>query len=117
MSVAAVFAVPIVCSSNSEESAEVIVTAARQIAAVVRDDGYARPGFRPKGWRKRALYLLQGLPGVGPKRSAELLSACGSVRAVFAADEASLASIPGLGPAIAAEIVKAVGEESKPGAR
>jgi DNA excision repair protein ERCC-4 len=110
ISVTAVFAVPIVCSSNSEESAEVIATVARQISAVVLDDGYARPGYRPKGWRKRSLYLLQGLPGVGPKRAAELLAACGSVRAVFAADEAGLALIPGLGPAIAHAIVKAAGE-------
>jgi Fanconi anemia group M protein len=88
ISVTAVFAVPIVCSSNSEESAEVIATVARQISAVVRDDGYVRPGYRPKGWRKRSLYLLQGLPGVGPKHAAELLAACGSVRAVFAANEA-----------------------------
>jgi ERCC4-type nuclease len=83
---------------------------ARQISAVVRDDGYARPGFRPKGWKKRSLYLLQGLPEVGPKRAAELLAAYGSVRAVFAADEARLASVSGLGPSIAEGIVKAIGE-------
>jgi DNA excision repair protein ERCC-4 len=115
ISVTAVFAVPIVCSSNSEESAEVIATVARQISAVVRDDGYARPGYRPKGWRKRALYLLQGLPGVGPRRAAELLAACGSVRAVFAEDKARLALIPGLGPAIAEAIVKAIGEAPESG--
>ena len=117
ISISAVFGVPIVSSSNSEESAEVIATVARQIAAVVRDDVYSRPGYRPKGWRKRALYLLQGLPEVGPKRAAELLAACGSVRAVFAADEARLALVPGLGPAVASAIVKAVGEESKPAVR
>jgi ERCC4 domain len=49
ISVTAVFGVPIVCSSNSEESAEVIATVSRQISAVVQDDGYARPGYRPKG--------------------------------------------------------------------
>jgi ERCC4-type nuclease len=88
----------------------VIATVARQISAVVQDDAYARPGNRPKGRRKRALYLIQGLPGVGPRRAAELLAACGSVRAVFVADEARLASVPGLGPAIAEAIVKAAGE-------
>jgi len=115
ISVTAVFAVPIVCSSNSAESAEVIATVSRQISAVVQDDGYARPGYRPKGWRKRALYLLQGLPGVGPKRATELLTACGSVRAVFGADEATLVSVPGLGPAIAEGIVKAIGEAPESG--
>jgi ERCC4-type nuclease len=112
ISVTVVFGVPIVFSSGPGESAELIAIAARQIAASVCDDGYVRPGYRPKGWRKRSLYLLQGLPGVGPKRAAELLAACGSVRAVFAADEASLASIPGLGPAICNAIVKSVGEET-----
>jgi Fanconi anemia group M protein len=111
ISVTAVFGLPIISSSGPEESAELVAIAARQISAAAREDGYVRPGYRPKGWRKRALYLLEGLPGVGPKRASALLAVCGSVRAVFTADEATLAAVPGLGRSVAGAIVKAVGEE------
>ncbi len=111
ISVTAVFGVPILFSSGTEESAELVATAAGQISASASDDGYVRPGYRPKGWKKRALYLLQGLPGVGPKRASALLAACGSVRAVFTADEATLAGIPGVGRVVAVAIVKVVAEE------
>jgi DNA excision repair protein ERCC-4 len=111
ISVTAVFGLPIISSSGPEESAELVAIAARQISAAASDDGYVRPGYRPKGWRKRVLYLLEGLPGVGPKRAAALLAACGSARAVFAADEATLAAVPGVGRSVAGAIVKAVGEE------
>jgi len=116
ISVTAVFGLPIISSSGPEESAEVIAIAARQISAAASDDSYVRPGYRPKGWKKRALYLLEGLPGVGPKRASALLAARGSVRAVFGADEATLARVPGLGRAVAGAIVKAVGEEGSGGA-
>lgn len=114
--VAAVFGLPIISSSGPEESAELVAIAARQISAAAREDGYVRPGYRPKGWKKRALYLLEGLPGVGPKRASALLAARGSVRAVFTADEATLAAVPGLGGSVASAIVKAVGEEGAGGA-
>jgi Fanconi anemia group M protein len=116
ISVTAVFGVPIIFSSGPEESAELLAIAAGQISAATSDDSYVRPGYRPKGWKKRALYLLEGLPGVGPKRASALLAACGSVRAVFDADEATLAGIPRLGRAVAGAIVKAVGEEGGGGA-
>ena len=107
----AVFGLPIIFSSGPEESAELVAIAARQISAAAREDGYVRPGYRPKGWRKRALYLLEGLPGVGPKRASALLAALGSVRGVLTADEAMLGAVPGVGRSVAGAIVKAVGEE------
>jgi Fanconi anemia group M protein len=116
VSVTAVFGLPIISSSGPEESAELVAIAARQISAAAREDGYVRPGYRPKGWKKRALYLLEELPGVGPKRASALLAACGSVRAVFTADKATLAAVPGLGGSVAGAIVKAVGEEEAGGA-
>ena len=71
-------------------------------------ESYVRPGYRPKEWRKRALYILQGLPGVGPSRAAALLDGFGSVRAVCAADEGPLADVCGVGPASARKIRIAV---------
>lgn len=65
-------------------------------------------GHRPKRLRRRQLFVLQGLPGVGPERAAALLQACGSVAGVFAANEEALADVPGIGPRTAALIHRLV---------
>lgn len=102
VSVCAVFGVPVLHSSGLKESAELIVVAARQIERSFGErESYVRPGYRPKGWKKRSLYILQGLPGIGPKRAEELLTAFGSAGAALAADEATLGRVPGVGPEVA----------------
>jgi DNA excision repair protein ERCC-4 len=110
VSVAAVFGIPILHAETAEESAELIVTAARQL---VRASALVpiRPGYRPKGWRRRALFVLQGLPGVGPRRAAALLDAFGSSAAVVSADVERLAAVEGVGEAVAAAIAAASGPE------
>jgi len=50
------------------------------------------------------LFLLQGLPRIGPERAARLLDRFGSVQAVAAASAAELASVDGIGEAIAGGI-------------
>jgi ERCC4-type nuclease len=104
------FGVPILRSASPEETAELIATAARQLREPVSIP-YVRPGYRPNGWKRRALYILQGLPGVGPRRAAALLAAFGSVEAAAGADAAALARVPGVGRAIATAIREAVGSE------
>ncbi|MBI4564933.1 MAG: nuclease [Planctomycetes bacterium] len=117
VSAAAVFGVPVLHAADAEESARLIVTAARQLERSF-SDGYARPGYRPKGFRKRALFILQGLSRVGPKRAAALFDAFGSVRAVMTAEEGALEGVPWIGPSIARSILRAVGPDpTKPGAR
>jgi DNA integrity scanning protein DisA with diadenylate cyclase activity len=59
----------------------------------------------------RALYILQGLPGIGPRRARALLDQFGSVAAVVTADASALAEIAGIGDAVARSIHEALGEE------
>ncbi len=58
ISLTTIFGVPVLFSSGPENTAELIAAAERQL---VRSAGisYVRPGYRPKGWRRRALYILQ----------------------------------------------------------
>jgi Fanconi anemia group M protein len=108
VSVAMVFGVPVVYSSGQRETAGLIVLAARQLKRL-SEDAYVRPGYRPKGFRRQALFILQGLPGVGPKRAASLLDAFGSVREVVAADEAALRKVPRIGRTTARAVHRALG--------
>ena len=104
VTVAAVFGVPVLFSRNGVDSAQWILTAARQFAAR-QEYAVARPGWRPRGKRARQVFILQGLPGIGPVRASRLLDRFGTVRSVLSADEKSLAEVPGIGPKIAQKIV------------
>jgi DNA excision repair protein ERCC-4 len=110
ISLTTIFGVPVLFSSGPEDTAELIAAAGRQL---VRSAGisYVRPGYRPKGWRRRALYILQGLPSVGPGRAQALLARFGSVGAALAADEKALANTHGIGVGVARSIRAALGEE------
>lgn len=102
--VAAVFGVPVLFSRDPADSARWILGAARQFAAR-HEYAVARPGWRPKGRRARQIFVLQGLPGIGPVRASRLLDRFGTLRAVLSADEKSLAEVHGVGPTIARKIV------------
>lgn len=111
VSVAVSFGVPVLRSIDASDSAVMIATAARQLDGPL-DIPYVRPGYRPTGWQSRALYILQGLPDVGPRRARALLRRFGSVRAVAAADVSCLASVAGIGDALARSIREALDEDS-----
>ena len=110
VSVAVILGVPVLMAEGPEESAEMMVTAARQLARTT-SLGYARPGYRPRGWRRRSLFILQGLPNIGPARGKALLESFGSVAAIMTADADRLTEVDGIGSEVAASILKAVGTE------
>lgn len=107
--VSLVLGVPVLRALDADETARLLIYAIRQTRLVV-EGGVTRPGRRPKGKRRRQLYILQGLPGVGPKRAARLLGRFGSVRDVFSAGEEALIAVEGVGRDTARRIRWAVGE-------
>jgi ERCC4-type nuclease len=90
-------------SGGPGETAQLLLCLGRQ-ARKYAHGGLTRPGYRPKGRRARQLFVLQGLPGVGPGRAAGLLDRFGSVQAVAAASAEELDAVPGIGEGIAARI-------------
>src|SRR5207249_7409608 len=52
------FGVPVLRAMDARDSASLIAAAARQLCAPL-EIPYVRPGYRPMGWHKRALYILQ----------------------------------------------------------
>ena len=105
-----IFGLPVLRSLSPEESARLMVYAGRQIRATARG-AFPRHGYRPKGKRKRQLYILQGLPGIGPARAERLLERFGNVESVLRADAAQLRDVPGIGDHIADAIRWAVSED------
>jgi len=67
-----------------------------------------RHGYRPRGERQRRLYVLEGLPGVGPRRAAQLLDRFGTVAAVMQASVEEFLTLPGVGPATAGKIARVI---------
>ena len=97
------FGIPVLRARDTAETAQVLRYTAEQVRRAGTNT-IRRAGYRPKRLRKRQLFILQGLPGVGPDRAARLLEACGSVAGVFAADEILLQQVPGIGKRTAAAI-------------
>ena len=103
------FGVAVLQSDGPEETARLLVYLGRQ-AQRAAQGGLPRPGYRPKGKRARQLFLLQGLPGIGPERAARLLERFGSVQAIITASADELATVDGIGEKTAAKMRQAVQE-------
>ena len=72
ITISLILGIPILRSLNPSESSQLILYAAKQFNCFA-SGGIPRHGSRPKGKRKRQIYILQGLPGVGYARAARLL--------------------------------------------
>jgi ERCC4-type nuclease len=103
--------VPVLRARDLEESVQLLLFAARQGRAVA-SGALSRRGRRPQGRRRAQLHVLQGLPGVGPRKAERLLAVFGSVEAVMAARPEELRQIEGIGASTADAIRWAVREDS-----
>jgi ERCC4-type nuclease len=107
------FGVPVLRSLNGEESARLMLYAARQ-AKKYSTRALPRFGKRPKGKRKAQIALLQEIPGLGPGRAERLLERFGSVEAVLTADIEELTTVAGVGKHTATTIRWLVSEAAPP---
>lgn len=94
---------PVLHARDPEDSLRILRLLAHQ--ACRSGEGVLRRYDRkPKRLASRRLYMLQGMPGVGPALAHRLLLHFGSVERIITADETMLMQIPGLGPKKAARI-------------
>ena len=107
ITVSLILGIPILRSKDPSETAKLIVYIGRQIVPKTMG-GVHRHGYRPKNKTKRQLFILQGLPGVGPERAGRLLDKFGSVEAVISAGSNELQTVDGIGKSIAERIRWAV---------
>ena len=100
--------IPLIFSKSPDGTAEILVMAGIQDVKY-RDEILKRAGRRPRRLLTRKLFLLQGLPGIGPKIAKRMLEHFGSVEKVIAASEHEISCVEGIGrkkASVIREIVK-----------
>jgi DNA excision repair protein ERCC-4 len=102
ISLAVMWRLPVLYARDPADSLRVLRDLARQANLA---GGYLkRYDRKPKRLATRKLYLLQGLPGVGPELAHRLLERFGSIERVITAPEDALMQVRGVGPKKAARI-------------
>lgn len=109
ISAAVVFGIPLLRSRDPEESARLMLFAARQVQSVAACT-VPRAGFRPKSKRALQLHILQSLPNVGPVRASRLIDRFKTIESVVSAGPEDLANVDGVGPILARKIRWSVSE-------
>jgi ERCC4-type nuclease len=102
-----VYGISILRSSTADESVSLMVFAANQHAKSFKEP-LARYGRRPKSEKGKQLFILQGLPNVGPVLARRLLAHFGSVKNVLCADIEQLSAVKGMGDSKAKKIVSLI---------
>jgi len=97
VSLAAVWRLPVLHSSEPEHSLLILRLLADQVTRS-HQPVLRRFDRKPTRHASRRLFLLQGLPGVGPALASRLLDHFGSIERIVNADVSALAEVPGIGP-------------------
>jgi DNA excision repair protein ERCC-4 len=108
VSLAAMWRLPVLHTSDPEDSLRVIRFLATQVGGS-RERALRRYARKPKRLASRRLFVLQALPGVGPALAVRLIIQLGSVRNVVTADINQLQQVRGVGPKKATRILELVG--------
>lgn len=98
---------PVLFARDPEESLTIFRLLANQLRS--SHGGLKRYDRKPMRLASRKLYVLQGLPGVGPALAHRLLLEFGSIERVMTADEDELMRVRGVGRQKAARIRNLVG--------
>ncbi len=102
--------VPIVYSRSKEETKDIMLMIGRQQEACM-DVVPLRGGHRPRRLKSRQLFVLQGLPKVGPTAAKRLLEHFGSVTGAMNAPLEELIQVEGIGRISAGRIREVLDSE------
>ncbi|MEX2514212.1 MAG: ERCC4 domain-containing protein [Cyclobacteriaceae bacterium] len=102
------FGIPLLRSFGPEESLKVMLQAFKRLNGQMKNDNFSvyhtKPKYFPNRILRQQLLILQGLPGIGPKKALSLLKKFGTVLAIFSADINALREVKGIDQTIAANI-------------
>ena len=103
--------VSVVRTSTPEDSAVLLATMARHEQQGLGYELSLNPKRRNRSRRLQMRYLVEDLPGIGPRMADRLLQSFTTVRSVFSASEADLCRVAGIGPTRARRIVALLSDE------
>ncbi|HHT9110179.1 MAG TPA: ERCC4 domain-containing protein [Candidatus Brocadiaceae bacterium] len=95
--------IPLIFSKSPQGTAEILTMAGSQDIKYY-EEIHKRMGRRPKRIQTRKLYILQGLPGVGPTIAKRMMEHFGSIEKIMNSSEQELGSIEGIGKKKASKI-------------
>ena len=113
LSVQAVWHIPVIFSRSKEDTRNIFLMISRQDETYM-DVVPLRGGYRPKRLKSKQLYLLQGLPQIGPLLAKRLIEHFRSVSHVMNASIEELTEIDGIGRVSAEKIREVLDEEYIP---
>ena len=102
ISFAVMWRLPVLYARDPADSLRVLRDLAHQ--ASLAGGFLKRYDRKPKRLAARKLYMLQGLPGVGPELAHRLLQQFGSIERVITATKDALMEVRGVGPKKASQI-------------
>ena len=91
-----IYGITILRTFDQCETIKLILFAAKQ-KIKIKNSTLARSSCRPKSLMKQQLYILQGLPDIGPVLAKRLLDHFKMVKAVFNASVNELLEVEGIG--------------------
>ncbi len=104
LSVSVAWQIPVFFTINKEETADVLVMAGKQM--IQENIPLVRKGFKPKKPGSRKLFLIQGLPAVGPVLALRLMDRFKSIERLINASQSDLHKIEGIGKVKAKQIIE-----------
>jgi DNA excision repair protein ERCC-4 len=111
ISIQTIWYVPVIYSKGKEDTKDIILMIGRQEETCV-DVVPLRGGYRPKRLKSRQLYILQGLPKVGPTVAKRLLERFRSVSNATNATVEDLLQVEGIGRITAEKIREVLDAET-----
>ena len=109
LSAQAIWYIPVIFSSSKEETRDIFLMLGRQEENNL-DVVPLRGGYRPKRLKSKQLFLIQGLPQVGPTMAKRLLEDFGSAAKIMNATVAELMRVEGIGQ-VSAKAIRAILDE------
>jgi Fanconi anemia group M protein len=106
ISAQAIWYIPVILSRTKEETKDIMVMIGKQEEACM-DVVPLRHGYRPRRLKSKQLFILQGLPKVGPTMAKRLLVHFKTVSNVINATVEDLMKVEGIGK-VSAEKIRAV---------
>jgi Fanconi anemia group M protein len=110
ISAQAIWYIPVVFSRTKEETKDIMLMIGKQEEACT-DVVPLRGGYRPKRLKSKQLFILQGLPKVGPTMAKRLLEHFKSVSNVINATVEDLVRVEGVGEVSAEKIREVIDAE------